>query len=257
MAVAIEEKYIEYYFNNEMYYLVFSGSRVYSTRSLDAGAPRLIVSREYLDQDWICRNHEWTVVPRARPPRIPMLLDLAMDFLPYWNDVVWHQRSRSERKQWSHYGATQRYGDVSNKVYTVLIDLLLRLRRHRNQPVLHNLCGLGIEKKGDVIEGIMGVRYLRLGNAILDTYARQADDLSCWVYETWNANPHIWSCYDMVNILWNSDDLDWLRQRETLSLQLHMQSQRLPRRMIKHWLKQKLPQTLIDCVIREFVGWQS
>ena len=99
----------------------------------------------------------------------------------------------------------------------------------------------------------MGVRYLRLGNAILDTYAIQADDLSCWVYETWNANPHIWCSYDMANILWNSDDLDWLRQKETLSLQLHLQSQRLPRRMIKHGLKQELPQTLIDYVIREFV----
>ena len=90
--------------------------------------------------------------------------------------------------------ATERYEDVGNKVYTVLIDLLLTLRRHRNEPLLDTIAGLGTEKKGDVIEGIMGVRYLGLGNAILDTYARQADDLSCWVYETWNANPHIWSC---------------------------------------------------------------
>ena len=253
----MEEKYIRYCFNNDVYYLVFSGSRVYSTRSLDAGAPRQIVSRDYLDQDWICRNGEWTVVPRAIPTRIPMLLDLAMDFLPYWNDVVWYECNRSVRKQWSHYGATQRYGDVSNKVYTVLIDLLLRLRRHRNQPYLNNVCGLGTEKKGDVIEGIMGVRYLGLGDETLDMYASHADELSCWVYETWNANPHIWSSYDMANILWNSDDLDWLRQKETLSLQLHTQSQRLHRRMIKHVLKQKLPQTLIDCVIQDFVGWRS
>ena len=253
MAVAIEEKYIEYYFNNEMYYLVFSGSRVYSTRSLDPGAPRLIVSREYLDQDWICRNHEWTVVPRAIPTRIAALLNLALDFLPYWNDIVWEQHSRSERKLWSHYGATERYGDLSNKVYTVLIDLLLRLRRYLNEPAPYNLCGLGNEKKGDVIEGIMGVRYLGLGNAILDTYARQADDLSCWVYETWNANPHIWSCNDMSDILWDSPDLDWLRHRETLSLQSHMRSQRLHLRMIRHGLKQKLPQTLTDYVIGVFV----
>ena len=112
----------------------------------------------------------------------------------------------------------------------------------------------------------MGVRYLGLGNAILDTYARQADDLSCWVYETWNANPTIWSIYDMVNILWDSLDLDywlrdWLRQRETFSLQSHMRSQRLQRRMIRLGLKQKLPLMLIDYVTLEFVGplanWQS
>ena len=109
------------------------------------------------------------------------------------------------------------------------------------------------KKKGDVIEGIMGVRYLGLGNAILDTYAIQADDLSCWVYETWNANPHIWSCNDMSDILWDSPDLDWLRHRETLSLQSHMRSQRLHLRMIRHGLKQKLPQTLIDYVIGVFV----
>ena len=108
-------------------------------------------------------------MPRAIPTRIAALLDLALDFLPYWNDEVWEQHYRYERKLWSRYGATQRYGDVSNKVYAVLIDLLFRLRRYRNEPALYNLCGLGIEKKGDVIEGIMGVRYLRLGNAILDT----------------------------------------------------------------------------------------
>ena len=73
---------------------------------------------------------------------------------------------------------------------------------------------LGQRKKGDVIEGIMGVRQLGLGDARLDMYARHADELSCWVYETWNANPHIWSSYDMANILWTSDDLDWLRQKE-------------------------------------------
>ena len=124
-------------------------------------------------------------------------------------------------------------------------------------PICVLLSSVPSEKKGDVIEGIMGVRYLGLGDETLDMYASHADELSCWVYETWNANPHIWSSYDMANILWNSDDLDWLRQKETLSLQLHTQSQRLHRRMIKHVLKQKLPQTLIDCVIQDFVGWRS
>ena len=147
VTLSIEEKYIRYDFNKEVYYLVFSGSRVYSTRSPDPGAPRKIVSREYLDQDWICLNHEWIVVPRAIPTRIAALLNLALDFLPYWNDIVWEQHSRSERKQWSHFGATERYGDVGNKVYTALIDLLLKLRRRRNEPDLHNICGLGVEKR--------------------------------------------------------------------------------------------------------------
>ena len=84
-------------------------------------------------------------------------------------------------------------------------------------------------------------------------WGRHADELSCWVYETWNANPHIWSGLDMVSILWDSPDLDWLRHRETLSLQSHMRSQRLHLRMIRHGLKQKLPQTLIDYVIGVFV----
>ena len=62
-----------------------------------------------------------------------------------------------------------------------------------------------------------------------------------------------YSHYDMSDILWDSPDLDWLRHRETLSLQSHMRSQRLHLRMIRHGLKQKLPQTLIDYVIGVFV----
>ena len=120
-------------------------------------------------------------------------------------------------------------------------------------PICVLLSSVPSEKKGDVIEGIMGVRYLGLGDETLDMYASHADELSCWVYETWNANPHIWSCNDMSDILWDSPDLDWLRHRETLSLQSHMRSQRLHLRMIRHGLKQKLPQTLIDYVIGVFV----
>ena len=248
-SVMLPERYQMYQFNNEVFYLVFSGNRVYQTRSRAAGAPRTIVSRQYLEQDWICQNLVWTVVPREIPTRIAALYDLALDFLPYWNDVVWQQVPRHERKNWSHYGATERYGDLGNKTYTALIELLLKLRRHRNEPTLWNIVNLNTEKKGDVIEGIMGVRCLRVGDARLDMYGRHADELSCWVYETWNENPDIWACADLVNLLWESV-LDWLRQRETLALQLHLGKQRLDRRMIRHGLKQKLPQPLIEYVIR-------
>ena len=100
----------------------------------------------------------------------------------------------------------------------------------------------------------MGVRCLRVGDARLDMYGRNADELSCWVYETWNENPGIWACTDLVNLLWESPDLDWLRQRETLALQMHLGKQRLDRRMIRHGLKQKLPKPMIEYVIDEFVG---
>ena len=110
-SVMLPERYQMYQFNNEVFYLVFSGNRVYQTRSRAAGAPRTIVSRQYLEQDWICQNLVWTVVPREIPTRIAALYDLALDFLPYWNDVVWLVSPRHVRKYWSHHGATQRYGD--------------------------------------------------------------------------------------------------------------------------------------------------
>ena len=94
--------------NAAVYYLVYSGSSVYATRSVDVGAARVIVNREYLDQDWLYLGGEWTVVSPHVPLRLPGVVALALEFLPYWENTVLQECTRYERKTWSYYGATER-----------------------------------------------------------------------------------------------------------------------------------------------------
>ena len=166
------------------YRLTFSGDAVYYQRPNE---PIIKIDSDYLNQDWVFRNGQWTVLP-IRPSEYHEYLWalLALDFLPHWENVVRSSYTQRQRKLWSHHGATTVYGDVGNRAYSVVVDLCLHFRRILGLPELWTISSLGTEKKGDILEGVMGLEYLHPSTG-WEAYADAADVLSAWVYAKWTS----------------------------------------------------------------------
>jgi hypothetical protein len=260
------EQHIYKAFRNEegnYWYLVFAGNMVYVTASREPGAPKHIVNVSYLRQNWMLEGNRWTIVPE-RPPVVPLassvsaclehlLVSMALDFLPFWQNTIWVQYTRKERKAWSHDGATTRYGDVGNKVYAVVIHLLLSLRDRLRQPSLDTISWLNIQKQGDILEGIMGLKLLFPSNATFQRYGGAADVLSAWAYETWNepVNFNVRDQPDVVDILWRKVQWDWLHNIEESQRQEHIATTRV---VVQPALQSKLPSSVIRVVCSFLVG---
>ena len=119
----------------------------------------LPVSAEYLAQRWCyCPVRGWHVVPE--PTRMACLFyRLAIYILPEWEFHVLPNYSRAQRKAWSHMGATAR-GDLGNRTYKLVLHVAQLLRQRLGYARLYQIDQLGVEKAGDVLEGIMGLQYL-------------------------------------------------------------------------------------------------
>ena len=153
---------------DEMWELVIRGGQVFSRWA--AGDPDhegrveveyVVVALEagYLEQRWFFSPERGWLV--SRPPRRIALLfyDIAMVTLPYWEASVHYHYSKSERKRWSHHGATAE-GDLGNHVYWVVVELCLILRSALGAPRLWTIDHMNMESRGDVLEGIMGLQHL-------------------------------------------------------------------------------------------------
>ena len=204
------KKYVDHVGN--AYHVVFKGNQVFHVAP---NSEPIEVPIQYLNQFWVYWQRCWLVLPN-RPPQQPASLEskwvyLALDVLPFWEEQILAQYSRADRKEWSHYGATTRNGDVGNDVYKVVIDGALRLRKLLQEQPLYTIAGMNRESKGDIIEGIMGLHWLRAQGWTKS--AEVVDTLSSWVWQQWNdLYEDIWNQQELLDHLFRDAQCSWVEQ---------------------------------------------
>jgi hypothetical protein len=214
----------------ETYTMVVRGRRVFlrwdATPHIEVE-----VSRDYLNQQWMKVDNEWIVYTPLRDTfrLIDSINALADHLLPYWNGVF-NAYGAGVRKTWSHYGMVTGHGDLGNKVYYVTVMCALQVRRDRGMPILFGLqhangdWALGIEKTGDLLEGIMGCAWIQasitgpLADGSFWHRARQRVEIAALgVYQAWNhpMNAHVWDVHAMA------DRIMQLHADEMVTISLH------------------------------------
>ena len=143
------------------------------------------MDQEYLGRQWMRLPHnDWVEVPKP-PSIVYAFYHLAMTLLPHWQNHVLPNFDRATRKGWSYNGATEE-GDL-------VVDLAQHFRVMLGYNRLYFLEGLNNESKGDVLEGIMGLEWMRPGEYDPDNTVSRT---STMVRNMWNT-PNLINNWDM------------------------------------------------------------
>ena len=121
--------------------------------------------------------------------------DLATELLPYLNSILesgeWRARTV---KQWSHHGATRKYGDVGNRCMMLIVDTALELNRRVGVPRCWEVEQRNMEHKADLLEAVMGLRELH-PTTHWAAWGDMVDDICTDVHEAWSS-PELVNVWD-------------------------------------------------------------
>ena len=112
---------------------------------------------------------------------------LATQLLPYMNSILASDTYRfRDFKDWSNLGETHRYGDVSNRVMALAVQMAMEVyRRSRHRGIgLWEIERRNSEHRADVLEAVMGFRVTQ-PTTFWVNWGDLVDDICCDVYEAW------------------------------------------------------------------------
>ena len=85
-------------------------------------------------------------------------------------------------------GCTNKYGDVGNEVYHLVVEVALRYRLHCGFGCLHDVDQSDYEGRGYILKWVLGTRKTAGADPAWLAWAEVVDALSVFVYEFWNSN---------------------------------------------------------------------
>ena len=133
--------------------------------------------------------------PRSR--QLSQWIDLADLLLPYLNSILesgeWRARTV---KEWSHHGATRKYGDVGNRCMMLIVDTALELNRRVGVPRCWQVEQRNMEHKADLLEAVMGLRELN-PTTHWAAWGDMVDDICTDVHEAWSS-PELVNVWDQT-----------------------------------------------------------
>ena len=153
-------------------------------------------TREYMNKAWYNDPQDmFQTLEIATPSFKDALSYLATTILPWWEDVVMPRHSALQRKYWSYDG--EYVLCETNRVHDLAIRCALRVRRFRGLPSLPMVESFGKVKRGDIIEGILGLAY----NFLLPISTQQHVVAACLcVKAAWDM-PHLRGEWDSERVV--------------------------------------------------------
>ena len=138
--------------------------------------------------------------------------ELSTRLLPYLEVILQSGQWRAKQiKQWSNYGEIRRYGDVGNRVMSLVIDMALELGKRfsvawtgYSQVEQRNT-----EHKADFLELVMGLRVLQPTNNWV-AWGNLVDDICTDVHEAWSSPElvNVWDPLILTEMLFARFGLD-------------------------------------------------
>ena len=180
---------------------------------------------------------------------------LAMRILQWWDNVVFWCYNGDIRKHRSHHGAIPGIGDPGNYIYWYTVQACIFLRRVCNQPRLDAIEGLGVERTGDVLEGILGVAWLHpLGGVGVDeardVVIAAARHVHALEVRQWEARQSLLQVDQIPYVLGLEQEVE-AHRRAYMNHQLRVSTLGIIRLAMKWWPKP------VKFLIAEYIDWNQ